>query len=100
MVGHSQLDSDMLQSSPQALADPGNVAEDAAAVNGDVVECEEERAMGAEDNAEEGMEGFAAGPTAAEGLAMPEPGCKRKRSKLQHSRMHEALLVSLSLMPC
>ena len=108
MVGHSQLDSDMLQASPQALADQGNVTDDMAAVNVDTVDCEEEeceeeeeeRAMGADDSNEEGMEGFATGPTADEALAMLQPGCKRKRSKLQHSRMQPALLVSLSLMPC
>jgi len=87
MVGHSQLDSDMLQASPQALADQGNVANNAAAVNGGVVDCEEEGAMDAEDSNEEGMEGFAAAR-------------KRKRSKLQHSRMQQALLVSLGLMHC
>ncbi len=100
MVGHSQLDSHMLQASPQAHADQDNVADNVAAVNGDVVECEEEGAVDAEDSNEEGMDGFAAGPTADEALAMPEPGCKRKRSKLQHSRMQPALLVSLGLMPC
>lgn len=100
MVGHSQLDSDMLQASPQALADQGNVANNAAAVNGGVVDCEEEGAMDAEDSNEEGMEGFAAGPTADEALAVPKPARKRKRSKLQHSRMQQALLVSLGLMHC
>ena len=100
MVGHSQLDSDMLQASPQALADQGNVANNAAAVNGGVVDCEEEGAMDAEDSNEEGMEGFAAGPTADEALAVPKLARKRKRSKLQHSRMQPALLVSLGLMPC
>ena len=102
MVGHSQLDSDMLQASPQALADQGNAA-NATAVNGDTADCEEEdeeRAMGADDSNEEGADGFAAGPTADEALAMPQPGCKRKRSKLQHSRMQPALLVSLDLMHC
>ncbi|KAL0028399.1 hypothetical protein WJX77_003852 [Trebouxia sp. C0004] len=87
MVGHSQLDSDMLQASPQALADRGNVANNAAGVNGDVVDYNEESAVHAEDSNEEGMEGFA-----DEALAMPEPGCKGKRSKLQHSRM-QALLI-------
>lgn len=100
MVGHSQLDSDMLQASPPALADPGNVASKAGAVNGDTVDCEEEGAVDAEDSNEEGLDGFAAGPTADEALAMPEPGCQRKRSKLQHSRMQQALLVSLGLKHC
>ncbi len=109
MVGHSQLDSDMLQASPQALADQDNVTNNATAVNGDTANCEEEEfeeeeeeeeATGADDSNEEGVEGLKAGPTADEALAMPEPGCKRKRSKLQHSRMQQALLVSLGLMPC
>ncbi len=110
MVGHSQLDSDMLQASPQALADQANVTDNATAVNGDTADCEEEeceeeeeegkeRAMGADDSNEEGMDDFAAGPTANEALAMPQPGCKRKRSKLQHGCMHQALRVSLGLMP-
>ncbi|KAL0040637.1 hypothetical protein WJX79_000270 [Trebouxia sp. C0005] len=92
MVGHSQLDSDMLQASPQAPADQGNVADDAAAVKRDFVDCEEEGPVDAEASNEEGVEVFAAGSAADEALAMPEPGCKRKRSKLQHSRMREALL--------
>lgn len=100
MVGHSQLDSDMLQASPQAPADQGNVADDAAAVKRDFVDCEEEGPVDAEASNEEGVEVFAAGSAADEALAMPEPGCKRKRSKLQHSRMREALLVSLGLMHC
>ncbi|KAL0056193.1 hypothetical protein WJX82_008598 [Trebouxia sp. C0006] len=101
MVGHSQLDSDMLQASPQAPADQGNVTNNMAAVNGHTADCEEEeceeeeeeeRAVGADDSNVEGMDGVVAGPIADEGLAMPEPGCKRKRSKLQHNRMQQALL--------
>ena len=110
MVGHSQLDSDMLQASPQALADQGNVdqgnvdqgnvADEAAAVNGDIVDREEEGSVDAEDSNGEVLEGFTAGLTADEALAMPQPGCTRKRSKLQHGCMQQALLVSLGLMPC
>ena len=106
MVGHSQLDSDMLQASPQALADQGNVdqgnvvADEAAAVNGDIVDREQEGSVDAEDSNGEALEGLTAGPTADEALAMPQPGCTRRRSKLQRGCTQQALLVSLGLMPC
>ena len=96
MVGHSQLDSDMLQASPPLpAADNGDQLTEAEAGSSAEEQEEVNQAGGSDedDDGDEVEEGHVAVPTADAALPMLEPGHRRKRSKLHHRHVQEELLV-------
>ena len=108
MVGHSQLDSDMLQASPHLpAADDGYQVTEAEADSSAEEQEEDNQARGSDDvddddGGDEVEEGDVAVPSADAALPLPEPGHRRKRSKLHHRHVQEELLVRSALCssPC
>ncbi len=82
MVGHSQLDSDMLEASPAMPA-----AEDCDEYN------QVDEAEGGRDSDDEAKGPSVESPSPDTALPLPQPGNKRKRSSLRHSRVQDVLLV-------
>lgn len=99
MVGHSQLDSDMLQASPHLpAADNGDQVTEAETGSSAEEQEEDNQARGSDDvddddGGDEVEEGHVAVPSADAALPLPEPGHRRKRSKLHHRHVQKELLV-------
>lgn len=99
MVGHSQLDSDMLQASPhQPAADNGDQVSEAETDSSAEEQEEDNQARGSDDvndddGGDEVEEGHVAVPSADAALPLPQPGHRRKRSKLHHRHVQEESLV-------